>query len=217
MTAPRPAAEAALTAQARRRRRAARHATVLGTGLSLLAVTGVVSAGAAVGRWDLPFVDEPERAVATEDPAEAGPQAPVCGPDGAAEVAAPAGTDVEVRNGTSREGLAGTTADALVERGFTVSDVGNTPLAVGGATQVRFPPDMQAQGLAVAAHSGAADVMSDTGTDSVILTLGPDFAAVRPIEEVDALLAGAGEIFPGCLAVPAAAPASPPASPAPVG
>lgn len=208
MTAPRPAAEAALTAQARRRRRAVRHATVLGVGLSLLVVTGIVSAGAALGRWDLPFVDDPERAPVTDDPVEAGPQPPVCGPDGAVEVAAPAQIELVVRNGTTREGLAGAVATALTERGFTVSDVGNTPLPVGSVTQVRFPPELQAQGLAVVAHSGAADVMSDAGTDSVILTLGPDFATVRTVEEANALLAGAGEIVPGCLAVPAAPPAS---------
>jgi hypothetical protein len=200
VTAPRPAAEAALAAQARRRRRAARHAAVLGGALTLLAVAGVVSAGAATGRWELPLVDEPERAPEDTEPVDAGPQAPVCGPDGTVEVAAPADTELVVRNGTSREGLAGGAAEELVARGFVVTGVGNTQLSVGGASQVRFPPQLQAQALAVAVHSGAPDVLSEAETDGVVLTLGPDFAGLRPTAEVDALLAGAGELFQGCLA-----------------
>jgi LytR cell envelope-related transcriptional attenuator len=204
MTAPRPATEAALVAQARRRRRSARHAAVLGGVAGVLALAGLVSGGAVLGAWSLPFVDEPERPPATSAPASvpaSDPRPPTCEDDGTTPVAAASGTPVIVRNGTARDGLAGATADELTGRGFTVEDVSNAESTASGLTQVRFRPDDQARALAVVLHTGATDIVADPAADGVVLTLGDDFSGLRAPEDVDALLDG-GEAFPGCRAVP---------------
>jgi hypothetical protein len=205
MTAPRPATEAALDAQARRRRRSARHAAVLGGIAGCLALAALVSGGAALGAWSLPFVEEPERPPVTSSPAAtpaSDPLPPTCGGDGTTPVAAAPGTAVTVRNGTTREGLAGATADELTARGFTIEDVSNAEPTASGLTQVRFRPEDQARALAVVLHTGATDIVADPAAEGVVLTLGDDFAGLRAPVDAAALLNG-GEAFPGCRAVPA--------------
>jgi hypothetical protein len=205
MTAPRPAREAALDARARRRRRQARHAAVLGGVAGVLALAALVSGGAALGAWSLPFVDDPERPAAPSPAAapSSDPGPPTCQEDGTAPVAAAAGTTVTVRNGTTREGLAGGTADELAARGFVVADVANAERTASGLSQVRFRPEDQPGALAVVLHTGATDIVADPAAEGVVLTLGDDFGGLRAPEDVDALLNGGGEVFPGCRAVPA--------------
>ncbi len=204
MTAPRPAAEFALDAQARRRRRSARHASVLGGVAGFLALAAIVSGGSALGIWDLPFIDDAEQppeptpsAASSADPAP-----PTCQGDGTTTVATAADTTVTVRNGTTREGLAGSTGDELAARGFIVDEVSNANPTASGLTQVRFRPEDQARGMAVVLHTGATDIIADPAAEGIVLTLGDDFASLRTPEDVQALLNG-GEAFPGCRAVPA--------------
>jgi hypothetical protein len=202
MTSPRPSAEAALAARDRRRRRSARHAGVLGGVAALLVLTGVVSGGAALGVWDLPFVEEPPRRAAPSDAASpvGEPAPPVCGDDGTAGVGPATDVTVTVRNGTTREGLASATADELAARGFQVAEVATSDPTASGLTEVRYPPADQARGLAVVLHTGATDVAGDPAATGVVVTLGEDFTGLRAPEEVQTLLNG-GEVFPGCRAV----------------
>ncbi|MGF1662634.1 MAG: LytR C-terminal domain-containing protein [Kineosporiaceae bacterium] len=195
--------EAALDAQAWRRRRSARHAAVLGGVAGALGLAGLVAGGAVLGAWSLPFVADRARPVAAgPTPAPSSdPRPPTCQEDGTAPVAAAAETTVTVRNGTTREGLAGGTGDELTARGFTVADVANADRTASGLTQVRFRPEDQANALAVVLHTGATDIVADPASEGVVLTLGDDFTSLRAPEDVDALLAG-GEVFPGCRAAP---------------
>jgi hypothetical protein len=174
----------------------------MAVGVGALVLVGVVAGGAVLGRWDFPFVDDPPPPLpaAAGAGAEATTDAPTCGPDGTVPVADPPASTVEVLNGTVREGLASTTAEELAARGFAVTRIGNTRLAVTGATEIRYPPLAQAQALTVSAHVGSTQLVADPDTTAVIVTLGVDFAGLRPPEEAAALLGG--EVLPGCRGVP---------------
>lgn len=91
------------------------------TGLTLLALVGLVTAAAFYG-WQLLFAPAEER-----DPA--GPGTPTCTPvgrDGKARVRARDVT-VSVFNAGSVPGLAADTRDRLERRGFRPGEVGNAP------------------------------------------------------------------------------------------
>lgn len=187
-------------ARARRRRRAARHLTVMGLGIGLLTTAGAVSAGAVMGRWSLPFVEDP--VVVFPDPsatesvtATLAADQPTCGPGGIATIAEPAATVVKVLNGTGTSGLATSTGDELRARAFQVSSVGNTGQPTA-ATEVRFSLDLQDQGLAVALQLPAGSLVVDPDVTEVTLVLGPDFTTLRTPEEAAA--ARSGQLFEGC-------------------
>ncbi len=91
--------------------------------------------------------------------------------DGGATVA-PEDVNLVVLNGTGVTGLAGTTAEELRGRGFTVDDVGDA--STTQTTVVRYPPGQEAQARTVAAQAPGGDVelQEDQGVDVVTLVLG---------------------------------------------
>jgi polyisoprenyl-teichoic acid--peptidoglycan teichoic acid transferase len=102
-------------------------------------------------------------------------------PTGDPSAPVPADVSVEVRNGTGRDGLAGTTREALAERGFATGDVGDAPATA--ATELHHRPGEQAAAELVRAElTGPAALVEDAAVDptvDVVLVLGDDFVGVR--------------------------------------
>ncbi|CAN5785559.1 hypothetical protein BH23ACT10_BH23ACT10_14170 [soil metagenome] len=85
---------------------------------------------------------------------------------------APEDVELAVLNGSGVEGLAGTTADELRARGFTVSNVGNAPPIP--TTIVRYPPGQEAEAQLVADQvpGGGVTIEEDTEVNLVTVVLG---------------------------------------------
>lgn len=210
MSTPRAGADEFIAWRNRRRARAARHLGFITLLFGGLACVGIVAGGAALGRWDLPLVEDPTgSAAAAASPSYSGPTAPVCGIEGTVPVADPAATELVVLNGKAQEGLAGAVSDELKGRGFVVVDVGNTQL-IASKTLVRYPPDQSAQALTLAAHVGTVDVAVDTEKTFITVTLGTDFTALVPPDQASANLLAAA--LPNCPGVVTAV--QPPTAPA---
>ncbi|MFC5381964.1 LytR C-terminal domain-containing protein [Aquipuribacter nitratireducens] len=157
----------------RRRRgrwRALRHGVVLLLVITVVGGTGVIAAGAVLGRWALPFAPEPQAA-----PSVAPTGAP-CEP-AAVQPANVQGTSVTVLNGTDRTGLAGGTADELEARGFTIAEIGNAPREVEAAV-VRYSPVAEPAALVVAANLQGAVLEPDERVDVVTVVLGETWAGL---------------------------------------
>jgi hypothetical protein len=87
---------------------------------------------------------------------------------------------VTVFNGSGRSGLAGTTATALRNAGYTVAGTGNADRRDYTRTEIRYQSDREAQARTLAAViPGATLVQRDGLGASVQLVLGSDFAGVR--------------------------------------
>ena len=88
------------------------------------------------------------------------------------QAVAPEDVELVVLNGSGVDGLAGQTAAALEERGFTVIDVGNA--SASSVTVVKYPPGQEAAARTVAAQApgGNVDVEQDDGVQAVTLILG---------------------------------------------
>lgn len=192
----RAGSDIALASRNRRRARTARHLGLLTLLFSALAVVGIVSGGAALGRWDLPFVEDPAAADAPSVAASySGPMTPVCGAEGTIAIAEPGATTVAVLNGTGREGLAQSVADELAARGFLIDRVGSTQLPAQ-LTNVRYPPEQLAQAVTTGAHVGTSDMAVDVDRSVVTITLGSDFVAATAADQAGATLAAGA--LPGC-------------------
>ena len=90
--------------------------------------------------------------------------------------------DVEVLNGSNQPGLARTTADALVNVGFSVIGFGNSSFSPPAAAVVRYPKDHLGAGITVASYLPNAVLRVDdhpTGPTSVVVILGDNFTQVR--------------------------------------
>ncbi len=206
MSEPRAGSDLALALRQRRRARMARHLGLLTVLFGGLTAVGIIAGGAALGRWDLPYVEDPVAAAApSATPSYSGPMTPECGLDGTIEFAAAQGVQVTVLNGTGREGLATALAGELAARGFTIARIGDTQLAAQ-VTNVRYPPDLLAQALTVAANVGTVDIAVNVARETVTVTIGSDFASAVPVEQAAATLATP---LVGCVGVPAV-PAVPP-------
>ena len=106
------------------------------------------------------------------------PAAPAADPD------APLATDsgvppdavtVDLRNGSSRGGLAGEAADSLRTVGFTVRSVGDAPETAGGRTVIKHSADRADQAAALAAAVPSAVNETVPGAGVVQLVLGDSF------------------------------------------
>jgi hypothetical protein len=169
----------------RRRRarwRALRHGVVLLLVITLVGGTGVLAAGAVLGRWALPSFLSPSSGEPT-----AAATAPVveCEP-AQVQVASAQGTSVSVLNGTTRPGLAGSVADELEARGFSLVDVGNAPRELEPAV-VRYPPDAESAAYAVWVHLQDAVMSPDASAEVVTVVLGDTWAGVATLEDVRVL------------------------------
>ncbi len=120
-----------------------------------------------------------ETAVAPTAPAPA--EQPAAAPAEQAAAVAPSAVTLDVLNGTSTAGLAGTVADALRGQGFVVGEVTNERGGVD-RTVVRHGPGVLPQAQTVlAAVPGAVLEPSDALGDTVQLVVGPDYTGVVPV------------------------------------
>ncbi len=131
---------------------------------------------------ELRAVDAPAPA-AEEAPAEAAPDAPAAPePAETGLTIAPDRITLDVLNGTSTNGLAGTVADQLRAQGYTVATIGNEQ---GGVPQtvVRHAPHLlEAARTVAAAVPGSALQASDAIGDKVQLVIGPGYENVVPVQ-----------------------------------
>lgn len=157
----------------RRRHKHERQAVVFGSLIAFLALGGLGATAIYTGAMDAPFLD---REFTTPPPSEAaaGPRAP-CPPTDTLPVDA-AATQVRVLNGTSRAGLAATTATELTARGFVVAETGNYTIRIDPAARILFGEAGLAAAYSLAAHVPDADLILDTRADATIdLVLGGDW------------------------------------------
>jgi LCP family protein required for cell wall assembly len=114
----------------------------------------------------------PAPAPAAEEPAP---------PAEAPAVVVPAAVTLDVLNGTTTAGLAGTVADALRGQGFVVGEVTNAPSAAT-RTVVRHGPGALEQARTVAAAVPGAVLEADDALGGAVqLVVGPGFSAVVPV------------------------------------
>jgi LCP family protein required for cell wall assembly len=87
---------------------------------------------------------------------------------------------VDVFNGTTRGGLAGTTATALRGAGFTVGPTANADRRDYSRTEIRYDPARAAQARTLAAAISGATLVERAGIgESVQLVLGADFTGLK--------------------------------------
>ncbi len=164
----------------RRRHVHERQAVIFGVLLAGLAVAGLGATAVFTGSVDLPFI---ARGFSTPPP-EPEPEAGYCPPAGALPVAYGQVT-VNVLNGTSQAGLAGATASGLTERGFAVASSTNAEDPYSGAARISFGLTNAAAAFTLAAHLEEVDMVPAAREDGVIdLTLGADYIALKPVEQV---------------------------------
>jgi len=100
------------------------------------------------------------------------------------KVATPANTTVNVYNATTKNGLAGRTAEDLKRRGFTIGEVSNDPLkrTVRGPAEVRFGPSGTPHARLVIPLSGRGTTQVDDKRKNatVDIVLGAGFTALQP-------------------------------------
>ncbi|MBQ1000438.1 MULTISPECIES: LCP family protein [Streptomyces] len=89
---------------------------------------------------------------------------------------------VQVLNGTSTAGLAGTVAAKLREAGLTVTGTGNAPES-SGSTEITYPADQKQQARALAAHlpgaPGPKAADANAGAGVITLVVGDDLDVDR--------------------------------------
>ncbi len=116
---------------------------------------------------------------------------------------------VNVYNATTRGGLARTTADLLLQRGFLIGAIANDPknAAVAGSAEVRYGPKGALNAKVVAAQvQGAALVNDGRTTATVDFVVGQAFTALATPAQV------AANLKPTPVAVPSGCPTPSPAA-----
>lgn len=166
----------------RRRRRHERQAVVFGALIAALALAGLGATAIYTGAVDAPFLAREF----TSPPAEVVPEIPdpPCPTD---EMLPVAYEDVEVRvlNSTTTVGLASQTAQALVNRGFTVAGTGNYPAELPIQARISFGPEGLAAAYTLAAHLPSVSMILDTREDATVdLILGEAWSGLLPAGEV---------------------------------
>jgi hypothetical protein len=122
---------------------------------------------------------------------------------------------INVYNGTKRQGLAGTTADALAARGFEVKEVANDPEGqkVVGVAEIRYGPK-GAEGAKLLAYylPGAEMLPDDRSKKAVDVVIGREFTEIVGEAKVAASLASPSPSTsgPGCAAAALIAPVDDP-------
>ncbi len=196
----------------RRRHMHERQAVIFGVLIAFLALAFVTAAAIYTGNLNLPWVSKDF--VAEPSPTPTTRPVP-CPPAGALPVAANQIT-VNVYNGTPTSGLAKTTSDALVARGFLPGMTLNAG-PFDGTARIAFGPTGIAQALTLAAHVDDPEFLLDARADATVdITLGSAFAALKAPESVALDPAKPLAGTPGCVPfdqyINAAATPTPPAA-----
>jgi LCP family protein required for cell wall assembly len=113
--------------------------------------------------------------------------APATHTPAAPKTVAPSAVRVQVFNGTSRSGLASSTATALQAAGFTIAGTGNADAATYTKTEIRYAAGDQALAATVATKVRGATLSQRSGVTpgTVQLIIGSDFTAVgQPLAAV---------------------------------
>ncbi|MDO8121953.1 LytR C-terminal domain-containing protein [Isoptericola sp. b490] len=168
----------------RRRHQHERQAVVFGSLIAGLAVAALGAVAVYTDSIQPGFLD---RSFVTPSAAPNGPvlPPPPCPPQGALP-AAYGSVTVSVYNASSRNGLAGTTADVLAGRGFAIGTVADYPgSAPAVPVEVLFGETGIANAYTVAAQLIKPRLVLDTRQDaSVDLVVGVDFAGMVPTDQV---------------------------------
>lgn len=150
----------------RRRARRVRQRAVFAVVVLVVLGAGGVAALIYTDRW---------QPGSSATPASAAPS-PTCVPASAPALLPPAEVSVDVLNGTSRRGLAGTVAGELRTRGFVVVNVGNAPTATGPVTAaVTYPAASLAQAVTVGARFPEAKLVPDPAATVITVALGDGY------------------------------------------
>jgi hypothetical protein len=206
--------------QRRRRHTRERQAVVFGVLLGGLAVAAFGAAAVYTGNVSLPFLS---RDFSSPEPTGLAAEDSPCPPEGATPV--PYGqVSLNVLNGTARVGLAGDTAAALSQRGFTIaqqlnaSQMGYSTYA--GTALIQFGTQGVAAAYTVAAQFDTPQLVLDTRADaSVDVVVGSSYNALVAASDVVLVADQPFAVPEGCIAldqvtpVPQATP--PPATEAP--
>ncbi len=174
-----------------------RQAVVFGVLLAGLALVGIGAAGIMTGAISSPF----SKPIATPSVVDdALTTATPCLPKGTKPVEYSKIT-INVLNASGQPGLARSTSDAMVERGFTVKTVGNDASKVT-APRIVFGPKGLAQAYTVAAQLKDAKLALDTRKDrSVDIVLGTESHVLLGTKNVHLNAKKAMTSAPGCVAI----------------
>lgn len=206
--------------QRRRRHTRERQAVVFGVLLGGLAVAAFGAAAVYTGNVSLPFLS---RDFSSPEPTGLAAEDSPCPPEGATPV--PYGqVSLNVLNGTARVGLAGDTAAALSQRGFTVaqqlnaSQLGYSTYA--GTALIQFGTQGVAAAYTVAAQFDTPQLVLDTRADaSVDVVVGSSYNALVAASDVVLVADQPFAVPEGCIALdqvtPVPQPTPPPATEAP--
>ncbi len=164
---------------ARRRHLQQRQTVIFGSLIAAMLVIGLASGAMWVGILPSPF------SVAINSPAPTASAATVpCPPEGATFVPLEDIT-ANVLNGTSRNGLAASTSEALTERGVTVDQEANAESPYSGSVQIVAGPEGLAAAFTIAELFTDAVIETDSrGGATVDVILGANFEALRDAEEI---------------------------------
>jgi hypothetical protein len=166
--------------QLRRRHMHERQAVVFGVLLAGLALVGLGAAAVFTGNLNLPGLD---RAIAQVPSPTDDQVAFPCPPVGALPVPAAAVT-VNVNNATTRVGLAGATAEALKQRGFTVGTTATVD-AYDGVARISFGINGITQAYTLRAQFEGATLFLVAGEDATVnVALGAKFDQLKPVDAV---------------------------------
>jgi hypothetical protein len=157
----------------RRRHKHERQAVIFGSLVAALAIAGLGGAAVYTEVLSVPFLDRGFSSPPAEEVAEVA--AAPCPPEGTLPVAYNA-VQVNVLNGSSRTGLAGSTATALAARGFLVLTTDDYPVDITPAAQINFGQAGIAAAYSLASNIEQAVMVLDLREDATVdLVLGRDF------------------------------------------
>jgi hypothetical protein len=106
----------------------------------------------------------------------------------AVRLPAPGQVALRLLNGSGRDGLARSVANELARRGFRVTQTGNAPRALAGASRVYYGPGGRPAALLVSAHVLGSSVVpvSTAARGAIDVVLGSTFARLRTPAETSA-------------------------------
>lgn len=176
-----PAAIAARKRKLRRRHKRERQAVIFGGVLAGLAAVGLGAAAVWTGSMDGPF--DRDFTTASASPSATTAAVP-CVPADTLPVAY-GSVSVTVFNATARPGLAGSVADLLGQRGFSIEGTDNYSIKLRSTARIGFGAQGIAEAYTLAAHlSGATLVYDDRTDDSIDLAVGSAFTDLVPLDLV---------------------------------